>query len=195
MVCAILMMTVYQSIASELMGAVILNIPFSAIKPVQDGPIRLIAMLLYFVLSVVVFHFTKLGRQLRFMGGNERCSRTVGFRKSRLMLLSYIIAGIGIGLASFCTLIRTGTVSTTVPATGTDVMLATVLGGMSIFGGHRSNCYAGIIGAFSVSLLNIGLLMVGVDNEIIQGIRGVIFILIVYLTSERSKTIPSRIDV
>ena len=73
-------------------------------------------------------------------------------------------------------------------------MLATVLGGMSIFGGHRSNCYAGVIGAISIVVLNKGLLMIGVSNEIVQGIRGLIFILVVYLTSEKQKTIPARLD-
>ena len=50
---------------------------------------------------------------------------------------------------------------------GMDVMLATVLGGMSIFGGARSNAYAGLLGALTVAALNKGLLMVGVSSALI----------------------------
>ena len=75
---------------------------------------------------------------------------------------------------------------------GTDVMLATVLGGMSIFGGTKSNCFAGLIGAITVTILNKGLLMIGVSSTMIQGIRGIVFLLLVYLNSERQKTLPSR---
>lgn len=194
MVAAILMMTVYQSIASQVMGAVTMNIPFDVVNALQKSPIRNVLFLVYLTASVIVFHFTKIGRQLRFLGGNERCAKTVGINRERLLLISYIMAGIGIGLAATCTLIRTGTVSSAAPATGTDVMLATVLGGMSIFGGHRSKCYAGVIGALLIVVLNKGLLMIGVSNEIVQGIRGLIFILVVYITSEKQKTIPARLD-
>jgi len=194
MVVAIVMMTVYQAIATQVMGAVIMNIPFNVVNTLQESPIRMVLFFAYLVVSVIVFHFTKVGRQLRLLGGNERCAKTVGINRGRLLLISYIMAGIGIGLSAACTLIRTGTVSSVSPTTGTDVMLATVLGGMSIFGGHRSKCYAGVIGALSIVVLNKGLLMIGVSNEIVQGIRGLIFILIVYLTSEKQKTIPSRLD-
>ena len=75
---------------------------------------------------------------------------------------------------------------------GTDVMLATVLGGMSIFGGTKSNCYAGLLGAITVTMLNKGLLMMGIPSTSIQLFRGIIFLLLVYLNSEHQKTLPSR---
>ena len=75
---------------------------------------------------------------------------------------------------------------------GMDVMLATVLGGMSIFGGTKSNAYAGVIGAITVTMLNKGLLMIGVSSTMIQGVRGIVFLLLVFLNSERQKTLPSR---
>jgi ribose transport system permease protein len=194
MVVAIVMMSVYQAIAAQVMGPVIMSIKFNVVSMLQNSPLRIILFLVYLAAAVVVFHFTKTGRQLRFLGGNERCAKTVGINRERLLLISYLMTGVGIGIAATCTLIRTGTVSAVAPATGTDVMLATILGGMSIFGGHRSKCYAGVIGSLLIVVLNKGLLMVGVSNEIVQGIRGIIFIAIIYMTSEKQKTIPSRLD-
>lgn len=85
-------------------------------------------------------------------------------------------------------------VDETTTALGMDVMLATVLGGMSIFGGSRSNAYAGLLGALTVAALNKGLLMVGVSSAFIQGIRGVIFLLLVWMNSERQNLLPSRVQ-
>lgn len=36
--------------------------------------------------------------------------------------------------------------------------------------------------------------MVGVSSALIQGIRGVIFLALVYLNSERQKLLPSRVQ-
>lgn len=194
MIAAISMQSVYAAMSNQIMGPVTTTIPFEIVKQWQKGPARILFFTLYFVLCLVIFHWTKVGRSLRFIGGNETCARTVGLNKIKMTTISYLIAGVGIGLAAASTLIRTGTVSSIAASTGTDVMLATVLGGMSIFGGHRSNSYAGVIGGVSVIVLNKGLLMMGVDNEIIQGIRGLIFILIVYLMTEKIKTLPARQD-
>ena len=107
--------------------------------------------------------------------------------------ISFLFAGVGVGLAGVYQTIRTANVASTVgTGMGTDVMLATVLGGMSIFGGTKSNCFAGLIGAITVTILNKGLLMIGVSSTMIQGIRGIVFLLLVYLNSERQKTLPSR---
>ena len=64
----------------------------------------------------------------------------------------------------------------------------------SIFGGSRSNAYAGLLGALTVAALNKGLLMVGVSSAFIQGIRGVIFLLLVWMNSERQNLLPSRVQ-
>ena len=75
---------------------------------------------------------------------------------------------------------------------GMAVMMATVLGGRTISGGNRSKCYAGVLGAITVVVLNKGLLMLGVDNSVVQGIRGVLFLILVYLNSERPDVLPTR---
>ena len=73
-----------------------------------------------------------------------------------------------------------------------DCMLAIVLGGMSCFGGSRSNTYSAVVGAVLVTVLNNGLLMIGVSSTILQAIRGVIFIVLVCVSQTRPKGLPSR---
>ena len=48
---------------------------------------------------------------------------------------------------------------------GNDVMVALVLGGMPLSGGPRSKISAGIIGAATITILNSGLTILGLDVE------------------------------
>lgn len=190
---AIVMMQLYSAIIQELLGAEMLTVNFKVSKALENGGYRYIAFIVYFILCIVVFHFTTVGRQLKLVGGNEKCAVQTGINPKRIIFISFIMAGLGVGLASTFSIIRTSSIAVSIGSgMGMDVMLATVLGGMSIFGGSKSNSYSGIIGALTVSTLNKGMLMVGVSATLIQGIRGVIFLLLVLLNSERPSTLPSR---
>lgn len=188
---AILMMNIYDAIGAELLGAETISI-YSAVREISKSNIRLILAVAFFIVCIVAFHFTKIGRSLRFTGGNERCAATVGINNKKIIAIGYIFAAVAVGMVCVFSLIRTGNISAVSNSMGSDLMLATVLGGMSIFGGHKSNCYAGVIGTVTVVVLSNGLLMLGVSNTLIQGVRGILFLAIVYLTSERQSTLPSR---
>ena len=87
---------------------------------------------------------------------------------------------------------KAGSVSVnTMASLNTDVMLAIVLGGMSIFGGSRSFAFTGVIGSLTVCLLNQGLLMIGVDSSIVQAVRGIIFLILIITAQQRPKGLPA----
>lgn len=188
---AILMMNIYNAIGAELLGADSISI-YKAVKEISKSNVRMVLFVVFFLVCIIVFHFTKVGRALRLTGGNEKCAATVGIRSKKIIAVGYIVAAVASGMACAFTLIRNGVISSVPSQMGSDLMLATVLGGMSIFGGHKSNCYSGVIGAVTVIVLNNGLLMLGISNTLIQGVRGVLFLLIVYLTSDHPDTLPGR---
>lgn len=193
---AIVVTQIYSAISTLLIGGGgKLDISYDAAAALEDGGFRYIAFFVYFIICVVIYHKTKVGRVLRFLGGNENCARQTGMSNSRATYISFLMTGLGVGLAAVFSVIDVAAVSVeTGSGLGMDVMLATVLGGMSIFGGSRSKAYAGLIGALTVAALNKGLLMVGVSSALIQGIRGVIFLALVYLNSERQSLLPARIQ-
>lgn len=193
---AIVVTQIYGAISTILIGgAGKIDIDYNIAAALEDGGFRYIAFFTYFILCLVIYHFTKVGRTLRILGGNENCAEQTGMSNSKATYISFLMAGLGIGVAAIFSIINVSAVSVeTGNGLGMDVMLATVLGGMSIFGGSRSNSYAGLIGALTVAALNKGLLMVGVSSALIQGIRGVIFLLLVYLNSERQNLLPSRMQ-
>jgi ribose transport system permease protein len=147
----------------------------------------------YFAMCWMLFDFRPLGKAIRFFGGNPAVARQTGFQIRRTKILSFLIAGIGVGLAAFIVLVRVRTVgSTTATSLGTDVLIALVLGGMPISGGPRSKISAGLIGAGTIAVLTNGLTMMGLSVEVIQTFRGVIFTGVVFLASMsyRTKLLP-----
>ncbi len=189
---AIVAQSIYSALCQTLVGANPLKVDFKTCQSLE-GNLRYILFAVYFIACLILYHRTAIGRKLRFIGGNENCAVQTGINKTKTLYMSFLFAGIGVGIAGVFQTLRTANVAQNVGnGMGMNVMLATVLGGMSIFGGTKSNCYAGLIGAITVTILDKGLLMLGVSSTMIQGVRGIIFLLLVFLNSERPKTLPSR---
>lgn len=189
---AIVAMSLYGALSQEIVGPNPIKIDYATCKALE-GSYRYIFFALYFAVCLMIYHNTTVGRKLRFLGGNETCAQQTGITVKTARYAAFLMAGVGMGLAATFSTIRTASVANSIGGSmGMDVMLATVLGGMSIFGGARSNSYAGLIGALTVTALNKGLLMLEVPSTLIQGARGIIFLLLVLANSERPASLPSR---
>lgn len=190
---AIVMTQIYSAFTTIFIGGAGKIDVDSSMAEALSGNFYFVAFFAYVLVGVVVFHFTKVGRSLRFLGGNENCAEQTGISNSKMTYVSFLMTGVGVGLAAVFSIANVASVSVeTGGGMGMDVMLATVLGGMSIFGGSRSNAYAGVLGAITVVALNKGMLMIGVSAALIQGIRGAIFLLLVWMNSERQSLLPAR---
>ena len=146
--------------------------------------LNLAALLVYYVLCVALFNYTALGRQIKLLGGNPVTFHQTGLSAVKVKMAAFAVAAVGVALASFVLLMRTRTVGTTTASSmGNDVMVALVLGGMPLSGGPRSRISAGLMGAATITVLNAGLTMLGLDQAIIQICRAVIFLAVVYVAS------------
>lgn len=193
MFVTIVMMVLLQAIHETIVGAGQIEIPVSVLEPLDNAGVIYILFALFVAAAIIIFHFTSVGRKLKMIGSNELCSRQTGISKNAGIITAFIIAGVGVGVGALLTIIRTGSIGTsTAGKLNMDCMLAIVLGGMPVFGGAKSKAYASIIGAFTVTLLSTGLLMIGVSNDILQLVRGVIFIVLVIIGNKRSALLPAR---
>ena len=188
----IVMMTLLAAIQQALLGGSTLTIPAKVTRMLTNNNVHYIIFGVFFAIAMVVFHFTKIGRTLRFIGTNEICAHQTGQFKKDYLLLAFVIGGLGMGLGAMVAIIRSGSVSiTTLSSLNMDTMLAIVLGGMSVFGGSKSFVYAGVIGAVTVTALQNGMVMVGVDSNLIQGVRGLLFLLLVAAAQKRPHGLPA----
>lgn len=185
-------MTLLSSIQSAILGSNIIQFPYEVTSALKNANVPVLIFIGFFIFCTLLFHYSALGRKLRYIGINKNCAELTGFKATKYLLYAFIIAGIGVGLGAVMTIIRNGSITTDTCATlNMDVMLAIVLGGMSCFGGSRSNTYCAIVGALIVTVLNNGLLMVGVSSTILQAIRGIVFIILVCASQKRPQGLPS----
>lgn len=193
MFVSIVMMVLFQAILQTLLGAATITLPYTMTSALTSVNFHYISFLVYFVICAVIFHFTGVGRSIKFLGSNRFCAEQSGIYLNKYLLIAFTIAGVGVGLAALMTAIRTGTISaSTASSLNMDVVLAIVLGGMSVFGGTKSYIYAGILGALTVTLLNNGLLMVGISPTILQLVRGVFFLTLIFAGQKRPDRLPEK---
>lgn len=143
----------------------------------------------FFLFGMLLFNYTKIGKSLKMIGGNEIAAKQSGIDIERNKIIAFLVSALGISLAAIIILLRTKTASATTGGTvGFDIIVALVLGGMPLSGGPRSKISAGVIGAATITVLNSGLVIMGVDTGTIQIFRGVIFIIVVFVASLNYRT-------
>ncbi len=133
-----------------------------------------ILLILFFILK-----YTKFGLYIYAIGGNEETARLAGISTNRIKVIVYALSG---ALASITGILLTARLWSAQPqmAAGLelDAIAASVLGGVSLFGGVGSVVGASI-GALIVGMLGNGLNLLRVPSYYQQVIKGVVFILAV----------------
>ena len=187
-IMTIVMMNVYGSIAVLLFTTLGENasvaVPINLVNPLNKTWFRLVLVLGYELFCCFVFYILKTGRRQKFLGGNKMCAELSGINSRRLTILSFALAGIGIGLAAFSMVIETPTISSSSGASvGMNMLIALVFGGMSMSGGPGSKMYSALLGALSMSFLD-AIMNIFVDGSwYLQIAKGVLFVTVVALFS------------
>ncbi len=188
-----------SSLVLVIMGndaTIYLNEAVKEIPSFSFGQMTVINLLIlggYFIFCLLLFNYTRLGREAKILGGNPVTARQLGMNIPKVKIMAFLVSGLGVGLAAFVLLIRTRTVGTTSAGSlGMNVLIALVLGGMPLSGGPRSKISAGLIGAATIVVLNAGLTMIGFGLASIQISRALIFLAIVFVASMtyRTKLLP-----
>ena len=200
-VTTVAMMSVLSAFASQIIttkgGAVGgISIPSEVVKHLDNSAFKIGVLVIWVAICVFVFDYTKFGRREKFVGGNPICAQLSGIKYNTYAILGFLLAGVGVGIGAFMTLVYTPSVTTTTAGDiGMNIMVAIVFGGMPISGGARSKIYAAVVGGFSYIVLN-NILDLLIDSTsgygITQIVSAVFFLIIVYVASVnyRSQTLP-----
>lgn len=168
-------------------------IPAAAVKAINNTPFKIAVLLLFLLLSIFIFSFTKIGRMQKFQGSNSVCAKLSGVSEKKMAIIAFAMSGIGVGLGAFLSIIYAPTLTkNTASSVGMDVIIAIVFGGMPVSGGARSKIYAAVIGAFSMTLLSQIMVMFNLNSGIGQMVKAAIFLLVVFLATsdQRGKMLP-----
>ncbi|NML34471.1 ABC transporter permease [Paraburkholderia antibiotica] len=144
-------------------------------------PIPVLIFLVLFIASLIVLRYSRFGRYVYAVGGNEKSARASGV-PTRLILLSvYAICGGCAGLAGIVLNART-TSALTQAGVGyeLDAIAAVVIGGTSLSGGIGG--VAGtLFGVLIIGVINNGLDLMGVSSYYQQVIKGAVIVCAVLL--------------
>jgi ribose transport system permease protein len=150
-------------------------------------PNAALVALLFVGIMVVLIFWTRLGRHIMAVGGNERAAFLSGVRVDRVKVIAFIVGGLLAGIAG---IVFTGQALNGVPG-GVDpdllsAIAATVVGGTSFTGGvggpHRC-----VLGALVIVVLNSGMDILNVSPFLQQVVYGVVVVAAVALTIDRRR--------
>lgn len=152
--------------------------------------LQIIVMAVVVLICWVLFSFTKIGKHSRAIGDNPVSAEQNGVKIDKTKMICALIAGLCVGVVAIFLLARAGSVTKNIGSgMEMDVMVAMILGGMALSGGSSSKFSAAVIGPLTFRLLSNGMTMAGVPTTYVSLIRGIIFLVIVFVTLRQKKTI------
>jgi ribose transport system permease protein len=185
-ICTLATMSIAAGLALQLAGGVpVPGLPEEfgdlAYELIAGIPVPVLVALFVLIVAWLVLDYTRLGRRIYAIGGNEQAARLSGIDIDVVKLAAYGASGLCAGVGS---IILTSRISSGQPALGATLPLesvaAVVLGGVSLFGGRGSVLGVGI-GVVFVSILGNGLNLLNVSSYAQMMVIGAALILAVAL--------------
>ena len=141
--------------------------------------------LIIIAVSAYLLRTTRFGRYTYAIGSNAEGTRRSGVNVKRHLMKIYMLSGLLSGIAGVLVLARLVSGS---PLEGQNdelnAIAAVVIGGASLFGG-RGNIISSVVGGFIITVLTVGLVIMGVQSYWQMVSIGVIIILAVYIDQRR----------
>ena len=148
-----------------------------------------IALLTWYILD-----YTRFGRHLYAIGGNEEAARASGIKVNGTKMWAYAISGAFVGLSGVLFMSR---VNAGLPNAGIgfefDAMTASIIGGTS-FSGGVGTAMGTLVGAFIMGFLNNIMNLLGIQSYMQQIIKGgIIAIAVAYDVMSKNRKTASQL--
>ena len=178
-------------------GAPVYGLPTNFVQILGYGrvlgiPVPVIVTVLLVGGMYLVLSWTRLGRYIYALGGNSDVATRVGIPVRRYTIFTYMTVGVLVGIAGVMMTARTGsgepTLGLTLPLL---TITAAVMGGISLFGGE-GKLYGAILGAVTITILQNGMVLIGINSFVQMVIMGAILILALAAEQYRRRLRASR---
>jgi len=144
-------------------------------------PFQLVLIIIVVAIFILLQKKSVFGKYSMAIGGNKMAAMLSGINVNKMVWLLYIMVGAVTGLAGSVMASKLGVADATAGAGfELDVIIAVLLGGTSFFGGEGS--VAGTVaGALILTILGIGMNIIGVPPFYQYVVKGVVMILAIVL--------------
>lgn len=193
LIATLAMQTIVRGVVMIITNAASLPCRSATFRLIGVGYIGIIPLpvLIWLICAVSVYillNHTVFGRNIYAIGGNKTAAALSGINVTKYKYIVFTISGF---LTALAALILAGRMNSGQPSAGSgfemSVISAVVLGGVSLNGG-RGNVLGVLIGAFILSVLANGMVLMDVNTFYQDVIRGIILILAVFLDARRTES-------
>lgn len=157
-------------------------------KFIRGVPTSIFFMIIFLVVVYIILNKTRFGRHVYAIGGNEEATMMSGVNVKRNIIMTYVLSGVGAGLAALILASKLGTAHPTAGDNYLMEALATVYVGGTAFKSGEPNIAGTFVGALIVGVLTNGLTLMNVqyyNQDIAKGL--VIFLAVTITSIQRTK--------
>ncbi|MFC4403491.1 ABC transporter permease [Gracilibacillus xinjiangensis] len=150
-------------------------------------PLIIILMFLIVILVHIFLTYTKHGRYLYVIGGNQEAARLSGIAVNKYKVLAYVLSALFAAIGGIMLASRVMTAE--INAGGTYLMdaVAAAFIGLSVLGAGKPNAFGTFVGAVLIGILANGLVMMSVPYYAMDIVKGTVFALALALTYYKMK--------
>jgi ribose transport system permease protein len=150
-------------------------------------PITTLYIIVFFVVLTLILKFTRFGRDIFTIGGNENLARLAGIRVDRIKIITYVISGFFCAIAGLLLISQLGSGR---PEYGTgaelEVLTIVVLGGV-VVGGGRGNFLGVFIALIIIQTISNGMVLIDVPVFLRMVIKGALLVLVIAIDALRNR--------
>lgn len=176
------MQLVIRGIAQVISNAQAISITEPKLKAIYQGklgavPVPVIILLVLSILMYILLHWTKLGRYILSVGGNEKAAIASGVNVFWTKVMTYTISGFTAGLAGIILCAKTSSAQSNLGVGyETDAIAACVIGGTS-FAGGVATIPGTLMGIIIIGCIYNGMNMIGISSYYQSIVKGCMIIL------------------
>jgi ribose transport system permease protein len=149
-------------------------------------PTPFIIAMVTVVIGWFLLKYTRFGRYLYAIGGGEELARMSGIHVNRYKILVFVVAGLFFGFAGVVNIARLGQGNGLIGSWLFPTVAAVVVGGTSISGG-TGGVIRSVVGVLFVVAVGNGMILMGLHPFAQIAIQGLVFVVAVFFTLDRSK--------
>jgi ribose transport system permease protein len=148
-------------------------------------PLMAHAALVFLIIGWIIQSYTRLGRNFYAVGGGEDLAHASGVNVKRVRVLGFALAGFYFSLAALLQVAKLGQAES---VTGSNFMFisitSVVVGGVALWGAI-GGVWNALVGVLIVTVINNGMIVIGVPDYLQDGILGLLVIIAVVLSTDR----------
>lgn len=148
-------------------------------------PIMVYIALFFLLVGAFVQSFTTLGRNFYAIGGGEELAHASGVNVRRVRVMGFAIAGAYYAIAAVLAVAKIGQAESVSGANFMFISITSVVvGGVALWGGI-GGVWNAFVGVLIVTVINNGMVVIGLPDFVQDGMLGLLVIIAVVLSTDR----------